>query len=212
MYVFVKVVTEWVGAVFLLIVLAPVFVVFCVLVKSTSPGPIFFTTVRLGKNGKPFTMYKFRTMKVNAPPLVSADHKTIVHPNDERLTSIGGWMRRGFDELPQLLNIVLGHMSLIGPRPDADWMLAKYTPTIRRRLVLRPGITGLGQVLDSRGVLRTAEGYAVDGWYCEHVHLMLDLWIVWATFLYVCGVQDIGRNRLSQIQKSYDANLFEPLR
>lgn len=171
---------------------APVLGAIAAAVKLTSPGPAFYRCQRLGRGGIPFTCYKFRTMRVDAPKIVSEDDKTVVENDDPRLTPIGKFLRKGFDELPQLLNVVRGEMSFVGPRPDEVWMLPRYTERLRTRLAVRPGMTGLATVLDSRS-LTTPEGYALDIWYVENRSWWLDALILAATPLYALGWTDVAK-------------------
>jgi lipopolysaccharide/colanic/teichoic acid biosynthesis glycosyltransferase len=204
---------EWSLCVASVPVTGPLVAILAVAVAVTSRGGAFHRARRLGRDGRVFSCLKLRTMYPGAPMIVSADAKTVVEEDDPRVTPLGRVLRNGLDELPQLWNVLKGDMGLVGPRPDADWMLPRYTPTIRRRLRLRPGITGLAQVLDSRGVLTTAQGYAVDAWYTEHHSFVMDIWIVAATFVYLAGGKDIGQSRLRYLRRQgvLDAFGFEPL-
>ncbi len=127
-----------------LIVLCPLFAVLAVLIRADSAGPVFFRTRRVGRNGAPFVVYKFRSMVVDAPsqgPGITADH-------DPRVTHVGRIMRRTkLDELPQLLNVFIGNMSLVGPRPEDARYVAKYTLEQREILRAKPGITSPASVL-----------------------------------------------------------------
>jgi lipopolysaccharide/colanic/teichoic acid biosynthesis glycosyltransferase len=126
-----------------LLALAPFLVAIYLAVKVSSPGPGIYRQIRVGLNGQTFPMYKFRSMVVGAD--LSGGYQTA--PRDPRITQIGGWLRRtSLDELPQLLNVLLGHMSIVGPRPDVSPQVALYSKqdNISRHAV-RPGITGLAQ-------------------------------------------------------------------
>ncbi len=126
-----------------LIVLSPLFAVTAVLIKLDSPGPAFYRAERVGKDGRPFWMYKFRTMFVGADKMGPA----ITYRNDPRVTRLGRFLRRTkLDELPQLLNVLKGEMSLVGPRPEAPRYVALYSPQQREVLKVKPGITGLAQL------------------------------------------------------------------
>jgi lipopolysaccharide/colanic/teichoic acid biosynthesis glycosyltransferase len=153
-------------------------------------------------------MLKYRTMKVNAPSIVTNDFKMIVTETDWRITLIGRWLRCGIDELPQLWNIVRGEMQWVGPRPDEAWMLPRYGPACKLRLSVSPGITGLAQVLDSRH-LSTAESFAIDRWYIAHRGFWLDAWIVLATPVFIAGWRTLGRRRLEKLRCSLE---FKELR
>lgn len=140
-----------------LILLSIPMLIIAALIRIDSPGPAIFHQVRLGKNCKPFVFYKFRTMDRDAATrfphlydyaaLATESDFLFKRPEDPRLTKIGRWLRRtGLDELPNLLNVVKGDCSLVGPRPDIPEMLPKYTATQRARFAVRPGITSLAHI------------------------------------------------------------------
>jgi len=121
-----------------LVLLAPVFAVVALVIAATSPGPVFFRQVRVGRGGVPFRIYKFRSMRVDAEAL--GGQLTI--RGDPRVTRVGALLRASkIDELPQLINVLVGDMSLVGPRPEVPRYVALYTPEQRRVLEVRPGIT-----------------------------------------------------------------------
>ena len=130
-----------------LIVFAPVLAFCAILTKLTSRGPVIFRQVRIGKDGQPFTMYKFRTMRTDAE---SASGAVWAAQGDPRVVAACRWMRISHvDELPQLINVIRGEMSLVGPRPERGEILSeleKHYPQVRRRLAVKPGITGLAQI------------------------------------------------------------------
>jgi lipopolysaccharide/colanic/teichoic acid biosynthesis glycosyltransferase len=173
-------------AALLLLVLSPVFLVMTLVVLLGSGRPIFFVRPRAGRNGKPFSMIKFRTMVPDAIELgrelnLSEDPFGLVE-NDPRMTRGGRFLRRtGLDEIPQLVNILRGQMSLVGPRPDLLEQAANYTPAERRRLAVRPGITGWSQI-HGREDMTWPERFRFDAWYLEHWSLWLDLRILLRTF------------------------------
>jgi len=191
-----KVVAEWVLALLLASALLPLLVALACLVKLSSPGPVLYVDERVGLGGRTFRMFKFRSMFLGVQPIVTDDDKVIVQPGDRRLTPVGRFLRLGFDELPQLLNVLRGEMALIGPRPDAPWMLPKYTEEIRPRLQVRPGITGLAQVLRGRD-LPTQDNYAIDTWYVTHWTPLIDLRIAALTPLYIGGWRNVGQRWLA---------------
>lgn len=129
-----------------IILLTPMLIIVAILIKLDSPGPVFYLSQRMGRNGRLFTLYKFRSMHVNSPVLRYPDGSMRVEKKDQRVTRVGRILRLGFDELPQLLNVLKGDMSLIGPRPDPPEALQYYSGDERRRLSVRPGLTGLAQV------------------------------------------------------------------
>jgi lipopolysaccharide/colanic/teichoic acid biosynthesis glycosyltransferase len=145
-------------------------------------------------------MVKYRTMIVGAVPLVSSDLKVITQPGDTRITKVGRWLRCGIDELPQVWNILKGEMAWIGPRPVEPWGLSYYGPLFSERLLQRPGITGLAQVLGCRWA-SNAESYAVDIWHGRHRSARLAAWIVLATPLFMLGWTMIGRRRLDRLRR-----------
>ncbi|HZR26247.1 MAG TPA: sugar transferase [Vicinamibacterales bacterium] len=126
-----------------LLVTAPLAAILAVLVKIDSRGPVLYGSERIGRGGRPFRMFKFRTMVLNADQLGG----TSTPENDPRLTRMGRWLRATkLDELPQLLNVVRGEMSLVGPRPQVAWAVALYTPEQRTLLHVRPGITDYASI------------------------------------------------------------------
>ena len=154
-------------------------------VKATSPGPVLFKQQRHGKDGCVFTCLKFRTMKIND----EADTLQATG-NDKRLTSIGGFLRKtSLDELPQFINVLKGDMSIVGPRPHMlrhTEMYSVLIPGYMRRLAVKPGITGLSQVLGYRGetpaVADMARRVRLDLWYISHRSFRLDMWVFLRTF------------------------------
>ncbi len=170
-----------------LIVLAPLLGAVAVAVRVTSPGPALFRQRRVGRDGAEFTILKFRTMRRDAEArkveLVSdADGVLFKVRRDPRVTPLGAALRRySVDELPQLINVLRGDMSLVGPRPPLPEEVARYGDDVRRRLVVRPGLTGLWQV-NGRSDLSWEESVRLDLRYVENWSLMLDLQILWKTW------------------------------
>jgi exopolysaccharide biosynthesis polyprenyl glycosylphosphotransferase len=168
-----------------LIVLSPLLLALIVAVRLDSPGPAFFRQTRVGRNDARFTMWKLRTMNTDAEAvrqaLAAADEGSGVlfkiH-DDPRVTRVGRWLRRtSLDELPQLFNVVLGQMSLVGPRPALPSEVEAYHPDVRHRLVVHPGITGLWQV-SGRSDLSWEESVRLDQEYVDDWSLLLDLRII----------------------------------
>ncbi|WP_345573325.1 sugar transferase [Nonomuraea rosea] len=174
-------------AVLLLVLLSPALGVLAAAVRVTSPGPALFRQTRVGRDGRLFTIVKFRTMRRGSEQqkitLVSErDGLLFKIRNDPRVTPLGTLMRRhSLDELPQLLNVVRGHMSLVGPRPPLPEEVARYGDDVRRRLLVRPGLTGLWQV-SGRSDLSWEESVRLDLRYVENWSLTLDLQILWKTW------------------------------
>lgn len=180
----VKRVVDMVGAAIFLVLTAPLMLWAIWAIRRDSPGPAIFRQVRIGRGGASFLVYKLRTMRVGAesewtPPEPEdfADY-VFQDPQDKRITRIGAYLRRtSIDELPQLLNVLKGEMSLVGPRPEIPEMVALYRPEMHRRHRMRPGITGLAQV-SGRGTLTTGEIMEYDLHYCDSWTLNLDWWIL----------------------------------
>lgn len=169
------------GAAAGLCLLTPLLLVVAALVWRDLGRPILFRQVRPGRGGRPFTMYKFRTMRdacdAHGRPL----------PDAERLTPLGRFLRRfSLDELPELWNVLRGDMSLVGPRPLLMEYLPRYTPDQARRHDVRPGITGLAQVL-GRNAIPFSQRLALDVQYVDHFSLWLDAKILWWTLIRVPG-------------------------
>jgi exopolysaccharide biosynthesis polyprenyl glycosylphosphotransferase len=184
----VKAIFDRAGALALLGLLFPVLVGVAVAVRIDSPGPILFRQVRVGRHGREFLMYKFRTMRVDAERrlaelrhLNEQDSVLFKMRDDPRVTRVGWWLRRlSIDELPQLFNVMLGTMSLVGPRPPLPHEVAAYPADARRRLAVRPGMTGLWQV-SGRSDLPWEEAVRLDLRYVENWSLTLDLVILLRT-------------------------------
>lgn len=144
-------------------------------------GPIFYNASRLGRNGKPFKMYKFRSMMVNAPDIRNKDGSTYNGDDDPRVTKVGRFMRKtSIDELLQFLNVLLGDMSLIGPRPDPLDDMEIYTEHQKMKLNVRPGITGYNQAY-YRNSVEQNEKFEHDVYYAENISFFLDIKIFFKT-------------------------------
>ncbi|MGF3072093.1 sugar transferase [Facklamia sp. P13069] len=147
-----------------------------IIIYLDDPGPIFYNAFRRGKNGKVFSMYKFRSMYVDSPDIRNPDGSTFNSSNDNRLTKFGKLLRKSsIDEIPQILNVLKGDMSFIGPRPSIVSKDYREMDEIRKkRLKVRPGITGYSQAF-YRNSISQEEKYLLDGKYVEELSLMLDL-------------------------------------
>jgi exopolysaccharide biosynthesis polyprenyl glycosylphosphotransferase len=186
--VFVKDLFDRSAAAAALILLSPLLIVLAVAIRLHDRGPALFTQVRVGKDGHMFRIYKFRTMVVDAEKrrnqlLESNDTDGVLFKlrNDPRVTAVGAHLRRwSIDELPQLFNVLLGQMSLVGPRPALPDEAARYAEHVRRRLVVKPGLTGLWQV-NGRSDLNWEESVRLDLRYVENWSFVLDLQILWKT-------------------------------
>jgi len=169
-----------------LVVLAPVMGLIALAVWRTMGRPVLFRQVRPGLHGKPFVMYKFRTMR----DLRDAEGKLL--PDEARLTPFGRWLRStSLDELPELLNVLRGEMSLVGPRPLLMEYLDRYTPEQARRHEVKPGITGWAQI-HGRNNLSWDERFKLDVWYVDNWSLWLDLKILWRTLWMVLRREGIS--------------------
>ncbi|MEI8241231.1 MAG: sugar transferase, partial [Actinomycetota bacterium] len=168
-------------------VLLPLFLVCAVAIRLESPGPVVFSQQRTGRNGKRFKMFKFRTMVKNAEEMkAELQHLSIVPwpdfkvPSDPRITRVGKFLRRSsLDELPQLINVLIGDMSLVGPRPTS-MALDKYELWHTRRLDVRPGLTGLWQI-EGRNTTTFDERLRLDDRYIRTMSMSTDLYILWHT-------------------------------
>ena len=165
------------------IILIPIFLIISILIKLTSKGPIFFKQERIGRNGKAFNMYKFRTMIVNAENI--GDGIRVRSKNDPRITKIGKILRRtSLDELPQLINVIKGDMSLVGPRPPVTYHpyngYNNYPENAKKRFIVRPGLTGLSQIKYRNGV-SWDKRIEIDVKYTENISFLQDIKIILAT-------------------------------
>jgi lipopolysaccharide/colanic/teichoic acid biosynthesis glycosyltransferase len=161
-----------------LVVLGPVVAVGMLAIRLETPGPAIYRQRRVGKDGRPFDLYKLRTMVLGADPVGIG---TPVTAADPRVTRVGSALRRlSLDEVPNLVNVLRGEMAIVGPRPTIEAQVERYTPRQRRRLEVRPGITGWAQV-NGRAALPWDERIELDIWYVEHRSLRLDLRILAST-------------------------------
>jgi lipopolysaccharide/colanic/teichoic acid biosynthesis glycosyltransferase len=171
-------------AVVALLVCAPLLLVAVVAIRLDTPGEAIYRQRRAGKDGKPFDLFKLRTMVDGAEHIGAG---LAVNANDSRITRVGALLRRtSLDELPNLLNVLRGEMSLIGPRPTLPVQVEQYSPRERRRLEVKPGITGWAQV-NGRASLPWAQRIELDLYYIEHRSLALDLKILARTPALVLG-------------------------
>jgi lipopolysaccharide/colanic/teichoic acid biosynthesis glycosyltransferase len=198
LYLATKRLLDIVVAVTLLLLLLPVFVLVGLAIRLDSRGPVFYRAERIGRFGRSFTGLKFRSMRADAD---TSAHAAFIHsllketttlacykvPGDRRVTRVGAFLRRtSLDELPQLWNVLLGDMSLVGPRPDVPYAVAEYADWMRQRLLVRPGITGLWQV-SGRSRLSLIDMYRLDASYASGASLFLDIQILLRTIPVVLG-------------------------
>jgi exopolysaccharide biosynthesis polyprenyl glycosylphosphotransferase len=171
-----------------LVLAAPLMLGIAIAIRLDSSGPAIFRQQRVGENGRQFTIYKFRSMQADAEEhqqevIVHSDAGVLLHkrPDDPRVTRVGRFLRRtSLDELPQLVNVLKGDMSLVGPRPEMPFIVAGYKPWQRRRLRVRPGLTGLWQIM-GRKDLPLHETLEYDFYYIKNQSLLMDLTILLKT-------------------------------
>lgn len=180
-----------------LFVLSPLLIVVGVLVRATIGSPVLFRQTRPGLRGRPFTLVKFRTMRLGPGS------------DAERLTGLGRFLRRcSIDELPELWNVLKGDMSLVGPRPLLTEYLERYTPEQARRHEIKPGITGWAQV-NGRNAITWEQKFALDIWYVDHQSLWLDLRILALTVWKVLrreGISQQGQATAAEFLGSWDGS------
>jgi lipopolysaccharide/colanic/teichoic acid biosynthesis glycosyltransferase len=175
-YLWLKARIDWYVALAALVALAPVLLVVAILVRRDG-YPAVFRQVRAGLRGRPFTLLKFRTMRPEVDPYGDSPQ----HGGDSRLTKFGQWLREtSLDELPQIINVLRGEMSLVGPRPLYVQQMAEWNARQRCRLLVKPGLTGFAQV-QGRGSLTIEEKLELDVQYVQRISLRTDWGIVWQT-------------------------------
>lgn len=187
-----KRIVDLVGALFALAIFGIPMLLTALLIKILDPGPVFFRQARLGINGKPFRIFKFRSMKVNAPDIRNADGSAFSGDNDPRVTPLGRMIRKtSIDELPQFLNVLLGDMSLVGPRPDQVDQIQYYTEEEKKKLDVKPGITGLAQI-SGRNSISWEQRKQLDVQYAQNHSVLGDLAIMARTIPYVLLRKDVN--------------------
>ncbi len=186
-----------------LLVLTPLLLVVALLVRITSSGSVLFRQGRLGRRGVPFTIYKFRTMMTDSPDIRNEDGSAFSGENDPRVTRVGRILRKtSFDELPQLVNVLQGKMSLVGPRPDPLDVEKIYRPQDFQRLSVKPGLTGWAQV-HGRNSISWEQRRDLDLEYVHRQCLWLDLWILVATVPFVLRGSGILQKRSGSQDTGY---------
>jgi lipopolysaccharide/colanic/teichoic acid biosynthesis glycosyltransferase len=197
-YLFFKRLFDLVVAVVAFVALLLPLAVVVVAIRLSSKGPAIFVQERAGKDGKPFRMYKFRTMKVG----VDAFGASPKSAQDDRLTGVGRFLRElSLDELPQLVNVIKGDMSLVGPRPLYVAQIAEWNDREMRRLQVKPGLTGLAQT-SGRGELTREEKLELDVRYVESASFSADLRIIFATIAQIFGRKAIYEKKYSNDQQT----------
>ncbi|MCM0005840.1 sugar transferase [Bacillus paranthracis] len=197
-YLFIKRLMDMFGALCGIVLLLPIFIIVTILIKLEDPkGPVFFKQVRVGKDGREFGMYKFRSMVTDAEERL----KDLLQRNevsgamfkmkdDPRVTKIGRFIRKtSIDELPQLLNVLKGDMSLVGPRPPLPREVKEYTSYDKQRLLVTPGCTGLWQV-SARNSVGFNEMVKLDLEYIQNRNIIYDMKIIIKTIKVVCSSQN----------------------
>lgn len=186
---------DMLAAFLLLIVLAPIMLAIAIIVRVRLGAPVLFVQERPGMHGKLFKMRKFRTMRNTA----GADGEPL--PDAQRVDEFGKWLRAtSLDELPELWNVLVGQMSLVGPRPLLKEYLSLYTPEQARRHEVRPGVTGWAQV-NGRNAIAFEEKFALDVWYVDNRSLLLDIRILWLTLLKVLRRTDMSEGGDVHVEK-----------
>ncbi len=185
----------------MLILLAPLLILIAIAIKLESKGPAIFKQERAGKNGKPFIFYKFRTMRANVDPFGPSPKSS----KDSRLTKIGRILREySLDELPQLLNILRGDMSIVGPRPLYLSQIAEWNEGQKKRLFVKPGVTGLAQI-SGRAEITREEKLELDLKYVETASFLTDARIMLMTIGHVLKRRGIYEKRYSQAEYTRNA-------
>jgi lipopolysaccharide/colanic/teichoic acid biosynthesis glycosyltransferase len=187
-----------------LILFSPLFVALSLAIKLSTGGPVFFRQLRGGRAGKPFFILKFRTMRD------ARDSAGVLLPDGDRLTTVGRYIRStSLDELPQMWNVLRGDMSLVGPRPLLASYTPLYSPRYRRRLDVRPGLTGWAQV-NGRNGLSWDQKFEFDLWYLNHRSFLLDLRIIGATVWDVVrkqGISSVGHATMPEFRGSQNSSM-----
>jgi len=182
--------------------LLPVFVIIWVLIRIGSKGVVIFKQERVGKDGKPFVFYKFRTMRTDVDPFGPSPKSG----DDPRLTKIGKFLREySLDELPQLFNVFKGDMSIVGPRPLYMEQVKEWDDRQKKRLLVKPGITGLAQI-SGRGELTREEKLELDVQYVENTGLWFDLKIILITIAQIFRRKSIYEKRYSMTEETRGQN------
>jgi len=179
-----------------MVILSPALVAIWIAIKLSSKGPVIFMQERAGKNGMPFVFYKFRTMKTDVEPFGPSPKSG----KDPRLTKVGKCLREySLDELPQLFNILKGDMSIVGPRPLYISQILEWNERQKKRLLVKPGLTGLAQI-GGRAELTREEKLEFDVKYVETTGLLTDIRIILATMVYVFKRKNIYEKSYSQTE------------
>ncbi len=194
----VKRIFDFIFAIILLLILSPLFIIVAIAINIDSKGPVFFKQERSGQHGKVFNVYKFRTMINNAEKIGSGLY---TDSTDPRITRVGEFLRKtSIDELPQLINIIKGEMSFIGPRPVPMGNLDEFNIDETERLKVKPGITGWAQV-NGRNTLTWPEKNEKDIWYVNNISLLLDIKIIFMTIKVILFKEGVYSGRYASMVK-----------
>jgi Undecaprenyl-phosphate glucose phosphotransferase len=178
---FLKRVFDVLVSLILILIFSPIMILIAILIKLTSKGPVFYLQERMSLNGRPFKMIKFRSMRIDQ----KGDVEILTKANDPRVTLVGKWIRKtSLDELPQLFNVLIGDMSLVGPRPERSWVVEELKHKIPRYMLkhkVKAGITGWAQVNGFRGDTSLEKRIEYDLYYIKNWSLLLDIKILWLT-------------------------------
>lgn len=176
-------------------------------IKIEDKGPVFYNAPRVGKDGREFIMYKFRSMKVDSPDLVFEDGSTYNAVDDPRMTRVGKWMRRtSIDEFPQFLNVLNGTMSVVGPRPDLKRETELYEGDEGEKLTVKPGITGYAAVYGGRNASLWHDRLALDVWYVRHISFWLDAKIFFKTFSAIFSQEGVFTEPKDGLEDTYEVD------
>ncbi len=160
-----------------LLIIAPFWLAIAIMIKLDSTGPVFYIHTRVGRGAREFNCFKFRTMRTDADP-----HKLAESHEDDRITGIGRLLRKtSLDETPQLINVLLGDMSIVGPRPALPVQVKYFSEADLWKLKVKPGLTGWTQV-NGRNSIPYEKRMELDCWYAKHHNVFLDIWIILKTF------------------------------
>ncbi|WP_100010090.1 sugar transferase [Lentibacillus sediminis] len=193
---FLKRIIDILICIILLPILILLYATFGLLIKLEDGGPVLYKADRIGRDSKSFKMYKFRSMKVNAPTLLNADGSTYNAQDDPRVTKAGKFLREtSMDETPQILNVLKGDMSIIGPRASLSSVIDSYKSDEIDKMKVRPGITGYSQAYFRNG-LSNRKKRLTDAWYANNVSFKLDVKIFFKTFITVLKKDDIYTNNI----------------
>ena len=197
-----KCIFDFIVSLIVAVTLLPVFLIIIIVIRLQSKGPAIFKQTRAGKNAKPFTLYKFRTMKTNTDPFGASPKSD----SDDRLTKVGKFLREySLDELPQLFNILKGDMGIVGPRPLYVAQIEEWDDRQKRRLLVKPGLTGLAQI-SGRGALTREDKLELDVRYVENVSFFADVKIIFSTFLQIFRKPDIYEKKYSRTEETRGQN------